>query len=212
MLLRTPRRRPHLASSPARTLVDLTLGLMVVSLSGCSSTPSTGSAPPVRSGLPSPAGTSAQPTQSADRPLSVIVAQSAEDTANGTDDPPLNGAGTARAKRLASLLADRPGVAVFVNQYQRTQSTGLPTARQWNVAPSLYDASQPADRVVATVRAQYRGGEVLLVGQHDTVPALAGAFCGCSVNELPAGDFSTLFRIDFDARTGQPTAARQSDH
>lgn len=209
---RTARRRPRLMARPAGALAVSMFCLVLVSLNGCSSPSSSASSAPARSGIQSPDRTSARPSPGAGRPLSVVVAQSAEHTANGTDDPPLSLVGTARAKRLALLLADRPGVAVFVNQYQRTQSTGLPTARKWNVAPSLYDATQPAGQVEATVRAQYRGGEVLLVGQHDTVPALAEAFCDCSVNELPAGDFSTLFRIDFDVRTGKPTPARQSDH
>lgn len=189
------------------------LSVLLVSLSGCSSTTSAASTPSATSAAASPAGSSAQPTApSAPPALSVIVVQAAEHTADGSDDPPLNSVGTARAKRLAQLLATRPGVAVFVNQYQRSQSTGLPTARQWNVAPSLYDASESAARVVAGVRAQYRSGEVLLVGQHDTVAALTGAWCDCTVDDRSADDLTTVFRIDFDAHTGQPKLTHSSGY
>lgn len=204
-------RRAGPAARPARRLLIPVLAISLIALSGCTpaSSPSTA---PVITADPGPSRSSSRSTPSADQPLSVIVVQGAEHTGNDADDAPLSSVGSARAKRLAALLADRPGVAVFVNQYQSNQSTGLPTARQWNVAPSLYDAGQSAVRVVATVRSQYRGGEVLLVGQRETVPALADALCSCAVDTIPQDNFSTLLRIDFDTRTGRPTVARRSDY
>ncbi len=140
--------------------------------------------------------------------LSVIVVESAEAGSNGTDDPQLSPAGTTRAQRLALVLAGQPGVAVFVNQFQRSQGTGLPTARSWNVAPSLYDATAPAGTVAATIRAQYRSGRVLIVGQQDSTPQIVRALCGCSVSPIAQRNFSTMFWIDFDG--GRPSVQRHS--
>ena len=140
--------------------------------------------------------------------LSVIVVESAEAGSDGTDDPQLTPTGTTRALRLARVLANQPGVAVFVNQFQRSQGTGLPTARSWNVAPSLYDATAPADTVAATVRAQYRSGRVLIVGQQDSTPQIVRALCDCSVSPIAQRNFSTMFRIDFDG--ARPSVQRHS--
>jgi broad specificity phosphatase PhoE len=120
------------------------------------------------------------------------------------NDPPLSEAGTARAKRLAAMLASADVKHVFTTELQRTQQTGAPTAAAAKVQPTVVQASDAAG-LLAQVRAA--AGNVLVVGHSNTVPALLKQLGVTAPDSIPDNEYDNLFVVVRPA-TGAPALVR----
>lgn len=130
----------------------------------------------------------------------VYIVRHAE-KASGGSDPVLTAAGQARAQELARVLGAVGLDAVFATPFQRTQLTAAPVAAAQGLTTQIYDANDAAG-VVATILADHRGGEVLVVGHSNTVDDIAAALGVGGVSELSEGQFDRLFVVHRINRIG----------
>ncbi|NOT86642.1 MAG: histidine phosphatase family protein [Lysobacter sp.] len=150
--------------------------------------------------FPSPTTT---PAATAGETIFVVV-RHAEKATDDPKDPTLTASGHARAQRVAGRLADARVSAVYATGYRRTQSTAAPTARAHGLDVRTYDASTAAAELAARLRSAHASGWVLVVGHSNTVPAIAGALCGCEVAPLREDEYDRWIRIRTD-RDGTTT-------
>jgi len=106
-------------------------------------------------------------------------------------DPLLSAAGEARARRLATMLADAGIKAVFATEYRRTRDTAVPLAAEIGLEVQTNPARDTAG-LVARLRADHAGEIVLLVGHSNTVPEIIKALGGpeVTIGEL---EYDNLF-------------------
>ncbi len=108
-------------------------------------------------------------------------------------DPALSAAGTARAGRLAAMLADAGITAVVATEFKRTQQTAEPIAARLGLDVTVVRAAD-TDRLVATLKDADARGIVLVVGHSNTVPDIIRALGGPTVT-LADDDYSSLFVV-----------------
>lgn len=137
-----------------------------------------------------------------------VVVRHAEKGTDDVRDPSLSETGTARAQRLARLLADTTLHAVYATAYKRTQQTAQPVAVAQGLAVTTYDAKLPAVTFVAQLRAAHTEGAVLVVGHSNTVPEIVSALSGQPVEPMLETVFDRLYRVRIDA-TGAATLLQE---
>lgn len=141
--------------------------------------------------------------------LTFVVVRHAEKAGDDPRDPSLSEAGQARAQALARLLADEPLTAAHATGYRRTQQTAQPAADAHSLRLTLYDAQLPATTLASQLRASYRHGTVLVVGHSNTVPDIAAALSGQTVQAMTDDQYGLIYRIAIDA-DGKATLSRQT--
>jgi broad specificity phosphatase PhoE len=106
----------------------------------------------------------------------VILVRHAEKAASPADDPPLNGAGEARARDLARAVLDAGITTIITTQFARTRATSQPIATTLGITPTVLAATNAnhVQDVVAEIR-KHTGQTVLVVGHSNTVPAIVEA-------------------------------------
>lgn len=137
-------------------------------------------------------------------PPSVIhVVRHAEATAP-TGDPPLSEAGIARARRLATAMADKQLAAIDTTQLERAHETGKIVADAVGlvvelqpVDPANVPAYPPA--LAAHVKAAHAGQTMLVVGHSNTVPAFVEALSGTAVPPIATTEYDRLYTITIAA-------------
>ena len=141
------------------------------------------------------AGASAQQT--------VFVVRHAEraDTAGGgtpmmATDPELSDAGRARAESLAVALKDARIVAIFSTEFKRTQATAAPLAKALGVQVTTINSTEPA-KLIEAVKAA--GGNVLVVGHSNTVPAIVKDLGVAGPVTVGDADYDNLFVVTLGA-------------
>jgi len=122
----------------------------------------------------------------------LILLRHAERESNGSD-PSLSTAGRARAKVLATMLADTGIDAIFTSEFKRTQETAAPLAARLGLTPTQLDD----DMTRAPLQVRAAGRCVLVVGHSDTVPALIEALGGPSVR-IDDDIFNRFFVLHVD--------------
>lgn len=110
-----------------------------------------------------------------------ILVRHAEKANDGTEDPPLNADGEARAKRLAYILKDTPLEAIYTTHFRRTRDTVRPIAETQNVQVQLYEAFKP--ELILRMVEQHKGGTVLVAGHSNNIPWTANLLLGRDVFE-----------------------------
>jgi broad specificity phosphatase PhoE len=107
-------------------------------------------------------------------------------------DPPLSGAGQARATELARLLQDAGVTHVWSTDFQRTRTTGQPTAESRGLTVQVYDANDLkgfAAKLAATP------GRHLVVGHSNTTPALVRALGGNPGNLMGDAEYDRFYAV-----------------
>ena len=94
-------------------------------------------------------------------------------------DPPLSGAGEARAQKLAAMLADAGVKDIFATQFKRTQDTAKPLAMKTGVAVEQVGSKDIA-LLIANIKS-HPNDVVLVVGHSNTLPAILKALVGVDV-------------------------------
>jgi broad specificity phosphatase PhoE len=132
------------------------------------------------SGAPSPVASG--------KGLIILVRHAERVPSPATDDPPLTDAGSARAQRLATMLARSDVRAVFVTRFRRTRETAKPLTDLLRLVPI---EESDTVQLVAALRT-HANETVLVVGHSDTVPDVIKAFGGPTVT-IGDDEFDDLF-------------------
>ncbi len=124
-----------------------------------------------------------------------MIVRHAEKAADDPKDPTLSAPGHARARRLADRLADAQVSAIYATGYRRTQLTAAPTALAHRLEVRTYDAAMAATEFAAQLRSRHADGIVLVIGHSNTVPAIAGALCGCEVAPMSEDEYDRWITV-----------------
>jgi broad specificity phosphatase PhoE len=111
--------------------------------------------------------------------------------AAATKDPDLSEIGRARAQSLAALLKDARVTGIYVSEFKRTRQTAEPLAALNKIEPVVLgekDLAQLAARLKA-------GGNVLIVGHSNTVPAILKALGVTEPVTIGDAEFDNLFVV-----------------
>jgi len=108
-------------------------------------------------------------------------------------DPHLSEAGQARARALATLMAQSGALAIYATEYQRTTETAKPLADLLGVAIQIVPATDTA-RLVERLKARHAQDVVVVVGHSNTVPEIVKAY-GATVPAFGDDDFGNVFVV-----------------
>ena len=155
---------------------------------------------------------SARATFAQNVPSMVVVVRHAEKATAGGADPSLSEVGQARAKALATALADAGVTSVITTTYKRTFETGdvLATARNITTEKVAIAGGTPAHiaSIVSAVK-KHPGEVVLVVGHSNTVPAIVTALGGPKLPDLCDSNYATMFIVHM-ATDGKPAQVIRS--
>jgi broad specificity phosphatase PhoE len=129
----------------------------------------------------------------------VIVIRHAEKALNAGPDPPLDPAGEARAKLLASMFGDPrpPGNldAIYVSPALRNRETAAPLAARLGIAPVVVPAGDPRALARRALH-EHDGGRILIVGHSDTVPEIVAALSGqAPIPPIADAEYGTMYIV-----------------
>ena len=126
----------------------------------------------------------------------VILVRHAEKAAAPADDPPLTEEGTARAERLAKMLASSGVTAIYTTPFIRTRSTGAPLATALKLAPvEVKTGPTYAAEIATLIREKHAGGTVLVVGHSNSTQNVMKALGGASAPKIEETEFDNLFIV-----------------
>lgn len=123
-----------------------------------------------------------------------IVRHAEKDMTNpNATDPNLSAEGLLRAENLANELKRMRISGAFTTSYKRTKQTAQPTANHNNLALTTYSN---INSLVNTVKNNYNGKRVLIVGHSNTVIDIITALGGQSpITSIPEEDFDNFFHL-----------------
>jgi broad specificity phosphatase PhoE len=118
--------------------------------------------------------------------------------ADDSRDPPLSETGKARAVELTRLLTDAGVTHVWSTDFDRTRSTGRPTAEARGLEVRFYDAG---DLKGFAAQLASIPGRHLVVGHSNTTPALVGALGGTPGNLMADSEYDRLYVVTLSGTT-----------
>lgn len=130
-------------------------------------------------------------------PKTIFLVRHAEKQLVG-DDPELNVAGTARAKKLAQILADQEIAHVFSTDFIRTKATVQPLVEaQTGLKIEIYDVKKHDDLVKEL---RQRKGNAVVVGHSNTINHVANYFVqeGEKFPELEDIEYNFIFVVTLE--------------
>jgi phosphohistidine phosphatase SixA len=149
-------------------------------------------------------------TQDDFKATTIILVRHAEKMDAPREDPPLSEAGTARAQKLAALLASAGVKAIYTSQFLRTKQTAEPLARQvgFAVTPVTLQSKQSNPREVSEQsirqivdKIMERPGETaLVIGHSNSVPDVIKMLGGDTVPVIDEKRFDDLFIVTIYTR------------
>jgi broad specificity phosphatase PhoE len=95
-------------------------------------------------------------------------------------DPLLSAAGEARARKLATMLAESGITAIVTTEFRRTQDTAKPLAAKLGLTPQIVKAAEGA-ALLDRLKTAQANDVVLVVGHSNTLPAIIEALTGSKV-------------------------------
>lgn len=109
----------------------------------------------------------------------LIFVRHAEKADDGTKNPPLTKEGEARADRIKAMLkkAYSKVDAVYSTEYKRTESTALPSSKEFDLEIQSYDPRAPKVFIKKLIK-DHQGEVVLIVGHSNTTPFLVNMVLG----------------------------------
>jgi broad specificity phosphatase PhoE len=130
-------------------------------------------------------------------PKTIYIVRHAEKQLVG-DDPELSVAGTARAKKLGQILADKNITNVYSTNTIRTKATVQPLIKAQNdLTIEIYDAKKQ-DELVKELRSVK--GNAVVVGHSNTIHHLANYFVGNGEKfpELEDIEYDFIFVVNLE--------------
>ena len=128
-------------------------------------------------------------------PLTTIyMLRHAEKAGQPTDDPPLNDLGKQRAQKLMYLLGEIEFQTIYSSDYLRTKNTVKPLAEAKSLTTEIYDAHDKS--FIQKALSQNTGGNYLIVGHSNTIPALVNYLTGeDAYGQLEESEYDKLFVV-----------------
>ena len=123
----------------------------------------------------------------------VIVVRHGEKL-DATTDTVLSPEGTARAERLANMLAASKVRAIYTTQFKRTQLLAAPTAKRLGLTPVTVPGKE-LDALIAKIHAHAKHEVVLVVGHSNTVPEILKGLGHAPTVTVREEDFDNLFIV-----------------
>jgi broad specificity phosphatase PhoE len=109
-------------------------------------------------------------------------------------DPPLSGAGQARAVTLADMLSTAGITAIYSSEYRRAQDTARPLAARIGV-PLQIAPSTAGPALVNRIRSEEADGIVLIVGHSNTLGDFMRAFGLASPPVIAEDEYDKIFVV-----------------
>ncbi len=130
----------------------------------------------------------------------LFLVRHAEKADDGTQDPPLNDEGMARAGALALVLKDAGIASVYSTPYKRTRETAAVFANANAIAVKEY---KPHDKAfVSSLLESEKGKAVLVVGHSNTVPAMVNELIGEQrLKDLQESEYDFLYMVQLGVDT-----------
>jgi 2,3-bisphosphoglycerate-dependent phosphoglycerate mutase len=126
----------------------------------------------------------------------VILVRHAEKAAAPADDPPLTEEGTARAERLARMLASSGVTTIYTTPFMRTRGTAAPLATALKLKPlEVKTGPAYAAEVARLIREKHAGGTVLVVGHSNSTQNVMKALGVTSAPKIEETEFDNLFVV-----------------
>jgi len=135
----------------------------------------------------------------------VFLVRHAERAENGTPDPPISAAGTARASLLAEMLRDAGITHVHTTDYRRTRATGRPTADLAGLSMEVYD---PRNLERFAARLTSTPGRHLVLGHSNTTPSLVEALGGDPGDPIEELEYDRLYVVTLASGSVQTVLLR----
>jgi broad specificity phosphatase PhoE len=134
----------------------------------------------------------------------VVVVRHAEKASDDPKDPSLSEAGQARAEALAVALEGLPLQHAISTQYKRTHDTAVPAAKaagiDVHVKPiDATNAATYARDLVAHIRKDHAGQNLLIVGHSNTVPEMVEALTGVAPAPMGEEEFDRIYVVTLPA-------------
>lgn len=133
----------------------------------------------------------------------VYVVRNAE-TASATADG-LNPTGQKRAQCLAATLRDSGIRQIFVSDVKATQQTAEGLASTLKIKASVVPA-RDSSTLVRDVLYSAGNGNILVVGDHDTVPAIIARLQGGTAKPIAENEYDRMFVLTVLEGRGSPAA------
>jgi 2,3-bisphosphoglycerate-dependent phosphoglycerate mutase len=125
----------------------------------------------------------------------IILVRHAEKADDGTKNPPLSPAGTQRATKLNTLLADVKIDSLYATPYKRSEQTLETIATTRNLKIVNYN---PSDKLFSEKLLQYKGKTMLVVGHSNTIPELANMLMQSTIyKQLAETEFGKIWILTF---------------
>ncbi|MCH7402380.1 SixA phosphatase family protein [Belliella kenyensis] len=139
-------------------------------------------------------------------PKTIYVVRHAEKMLDGKD-PMLSVAGTARAKKLDQILAEKEIKHAFSTNTVRTLATIQPIANRSGIAKEIYDPEYHED---LAQELRKRKGNIIVVGHSNTIHHLINHFVGTGqkYDELKEEEYDYIFEITL-AEDGSSSVERK---
>ena len=113
-------------------------------------------------------------------------------------DAGLNTRGLVRARELARTLEGAGVRAVYASQYGRTRVTAAPLAEAIGDSVRTYDANH-LDALARRVRAEGKGGTVVIVGHGDTIGPTIEALTGTALGKDEPAPYDRMWVLTLEA-------------
>lgn len=102
--------------------------------------------------------------------------------------------GMARAQELAHVGVNARLAAIYRSDTNRARDTAAPLALVTGLTPVVYPANE-VDALVASIFADHRGENVLVIGHSNTVPDIIEAAGGPALSNLDEAEFDSFFML-----------------
>ncbi|NQZ77007.1 MAG: histidine phosphatase family protein [Ekhidna sp.] len=124
-----------------------------------------------------------------------ILVRHSEKAKDGTQNPPLNEAGTIRSSNLAEMLSNQPVAALYATPFKRTIETLQPIAEIQDLEVQSYEPHATEEWLKSLIQ-KHMGGTVVIAGHSNTIPGLANSLIGSEVfTQFDDSDYSNLIVI-----------------
>ena len=114
-------------------------------------------------------------------------------------DPDLSAEGEARARKIATMLADAGVKAIFTTEYKRTKNTAAPLATKLGVTSQVV-VGKDVTGLIDRLKKEHANDIVLVVGHSNTMPAIIKALGGGDV-AVADDDYTSMFVVVPNAGT-----------
>jgi len=121
-----------------------------------------------------------------------LVRHSEKET--NSNDPHLTKCGELRSESLSRFLSNVPLDRVYSTNYNRTQSTALPTALSKGLTINEYDPSKLSDFSRLLIESKKNA---LIVGHSNTTGVLAGLLTGKEIHEFDLDIYDRIYQVTF---------------